>query len=68
MNVFESDLTEALFEVIARTQFQKEGERYLRDIEVNEYNVELDKNRAKITLTNNKEEFTITVNKTWVGK
>ena len=67
MNVFPSDLAEALFEVIAHTAFKSEGEQYLKEIRVNEYHVELDKDAAKITLENNEEEFEIIIHKTYAS-
>jgi hypothetical protein len=65
-NFFESDITEAIYEVIANTSFKEEGETFLNEIRISEknYNFELDKTNAKITIYNDNEEFTITIHKT----
>lgn len=68
MKVFESDLAEALFEIIANTGYKSEGEQFLKDIRVNEYNIELDMDNAKITLSNEDESFEVIFHKTHVNK
>jgi len=68
MRIFESDLAEAIYEVIANTSFKEEGEQTLHEIRVDdsEYTFELDKSAAKITIYNNEEEFEILIHKTHV--
>lgn len=70
MKIFESDLAEAIYEVIANTSFKEDGEQTLHEIRVDEseYTFELDKSAAKITIYNNDEEFEIIVHKTRVNK
>lgn len=69
MKIFESDLSEAIFEVIANTDFRNEGE-FLKTIRVDDsdYNFELDKANAKITISNSEESFEIRISKTHVFK
>lgn len=68
MKIFESDLSEAIFEVIANTNFRNEGEEFLKTIRVDDsdYNFELDKANAKITISNSEESFEIRISKTHV--
>lgn len=68
MKIFESDLSEAIFEVIANTDFRNEGEEFLKTIRVDDsdYNFELDKANAKITISNSEESFEIRISKTHV--
>lgn len=68
MKIYESDLAEAIFEVIANTDFRQDGEDFLQSIRVDDsdYNFELDKTNAKITISNDKESFEIRINKTHV--
>lgn len=70
MKIFESDLSEAIFEVIANTNFRNEGEEFLKTIRVDDsdYNFELDKANAKITISNSEESFEIRISKTHVFK
>lgn len=66
MKIFESDLAEAIYEVIANTSFREDGEQTLREIRVDEsdYNFELDKKSSKIRIYNDTDEFQITIHKT----
>ena len=66
MKIFESDLAEAIFEVIANTSFRDDGEIFLEQMRLNEYdnNFELDKANAKITISNEDDSFEIIVHKT----
>ena len=66
MKLFESDLAEAIYEIIANTSFRDEGEQLLHEIRVDEqaWDVELDKTNAKITIRNEDEEFEIIFHKT----
>ena len=68
MKIFESDLSEAIFEVIANTDFRNEGEEFLKTIRVDDsdYNFELDKANAKITISNSEESLEIRISKTHV--
>lgn len=68
MKIFESDLSEAIFGVIANTDFRNEGEEFLKTIRVDDsdYNFELDKANAKITISNSEESFEIRISKTHV--
>lgn len=70
MKIFESDLAEAIFEVIANTDFRVEAEEFLRSIRVDDsdYNFELDKTNAKITISNSETSFEIIVHRTHVSK
>ena len=70
MKIYESDLAEAIFEVIANTDFRNEGEEFLHSIRVDDsdYNFELDKNNAKIIISNNESSFEIIVHKTHAFK
>lgn len=70
MKIFESDLSEAIFEVIANTDFRNEGEEFLKTIRVDnsDYNFELDKANAKITISNSEESLEIRISKTHVFK
>lgn len=66
MKVFESDLTEAIFEIIANTSFRSEGEEYLQSLrnDSEDFNFELDKANAKITISNAEGSIEIIVHKT----
>lgn len=66
MNIFDSDLSEAIYEVIANTSFREDGEQTLHEIRVDDsdYTFELDKTDAKIRIYNNEEEFEIIIHKT----
>ena len=66
MKLFESDLAEAIYEIIANTSFRDEGEQLLHEIRVDEQdcNFELEKTNAKITIRNEDEEFEIIFHKT----
>ena len=67
MKLFESDLAEAIYEIIANTSFRDEGEQLLHEIRVDDekdWNFELDKTNAKITIRNEDEEFEIIFHKT----
>jgi len=66
MNIFDSDLSEAIYEVIANTSFREDGEQILHEIRVDDsdYTFELDKTDAKIRIYNNEEEFEIIIHKT----
>ena len=66
MKIFESDLTEAIYEIIANTNFRMEGEEFLHTIRVDDsdYNFELNKCDARITISNSKESFEIIIHKT----
>ena len=66
MKLFESDLAQAIYEIIANTSFRDEGEQLLHEIRVDEqdWNFELDKTNAKITIRNEDEEFEIIFHKT----
>ena len=64
MKIFESDLSEAIYEVIAGTNFKIEGEEYLNEIRVDEADYELDKDNAKITITSENEVTEIRITKT----
>lgn len=68
MKIFESDLTEAIYEIIANTGFKKEGEDFIEGVRKSEgdYTFELDKGNAVIRVYNKDEEFSITVSKTHV--
>ena len=70
MKIFESDLAEAIFEVIANTDFRQDGEEFLRSVRYDDsdYQFEFDKNNAKITISNDDVEFEIRVIKTHVSK
>jgi len=66
MNILDSDLAEAIYEVIANTSFREDGEQTLHEIRVDDsdYTFELDKTDAKIRIYNNEEEFEIIIHKT----
>lgn len=70
MKIFESDLAEAIFEVIANTDFREDAEDFLHSIRLDnsDYNFELDKTNAKITISNSETSFEIRVHKTHVSK
>ena len=70
MKIFESDLAEAIFEVIANTDFRQDGEEFLRSVRYDDsdYQFQFDKNNAKITISNDDVEFEIRVIKTHVSK
>jgi hypothetical protein len=65
MKIYESDLTEAIYEVIANTNFSSEGHEYLKDIRIIEdSNFELNKDNAVINIEIGDEVFQIRVTKT----
>ena len=67
MKIFESDLAEAIYEVIANTSFREDGEQTLHEIRTDDsdFQFELDTRNSKIRIYNDKEEFEIIVHKTW---
>jgi len=66
MKLFESDITEAIYEVIANTSFREDGEKFLRELRADEsdYNFTLDKANSCILISNDLETFQITIHKT----
>lgn len=66
MKIFESDLAEAIFEVIANTSLRDDGELFLEQIraDASEYNFDLHMSHAKITIYNGDESFDIVIHKT----
>lgn len=70
MKIFESDLAEAIFEVIANTDFREDAEYFLHTVRMcdSDYNFELDKTNAKITISNSETSFEIIVHRTHVSK
>lgn len=67
MKVYESDLTEAIFEIIANTSYRNEGEEYINNIRLSEEsNFDLNKGNAIINLEIGNEVFQIRVTKTHV--
>lgn len=66
MKLYESDLCEAIYEVIANTDFKQDGEDFLKAIRLNDTDFELDKDNCRITISDNEtgDVFTIRVNRT----
>jgi hypothetical protein len=65
MKVYESDLTEAIYEVIANTNFSNEGHEYMQGLRmIEDSNFELNKDNAVINIEIGNEVFQIRVTKT----
>ena len=67
MKVYESDLTEAIYEIIANTNFKDEGHEYLKNIRmIEDSNFDLNKDNAVVNIEIGNEVFQIRVTKTHV--
>ena len=68
MKIFESDLTEAIFEVLANTDFKNDGLDFINSnlVKNDSIDIELDKDNACIEITDNENNsvFKITITKT----
>lgn len=61
---YESDLIEAIYEVIANTEFKVDGEDYLKAIRRGRTDFELDKDNARINIVDNDSGITLTITAT----
>jgi hypothetical protein len=67
MKVYESDLTEAIYELIANAKFRNEGHEYLQGPRIIEdSNFELNKDNAVINIEVGNEVFQIRITKTHI--
>lgn len=68
--LYESGLIEAIYEVIANTEFKEDADALLSDFRSGDTDFELDKANAKITIRDNDSgvEYTITASRTHASK
>lgn len=64
--IFDSEICENLYELIANTSFKQDAEEFFRQVRNNNTDFELNKSDSKIEITDyeNKCVYTITVHKT----
>ena len=64
--IFESDICENLYELIANTDFKQDAEAFFNEIRKNDTDFNLDKSNCKIEITDNENKciYTIIVHKT----
>lgn len=59
--MYESDLTEAIYEVIANTEFAADGIQTLQELLNADTDYELDKTNCRISIIDNESGYTYTI-------